>query len=64
MAKSTHASVKRRHGDLTVQQHETDSPIIPVHQIEQLHPFRPDRIDWTFEQPRLKPNIGAKKHIG
>lgn len=54
MAKSTHASVKSRHGDLTVQQHETDSPIIPVQQIEQLHQFRPDRVDWVFEQTQAE----------
>jgi len=61
MAKSTHASVKSRHGDLTVQQHETDSPIIPVQQIEQLHQFRPDRVDWVFEQTQAEAEYRRKE---
>jgi hypothetical protein len=54
MAKTTHASLRNRHGDLTVQQHDTDSPIIPVQQIQQLHDFRPDRVDWIFEQTQAE----------
>ena len=54
MSKSTHANLKGKHGDLTVHQHETDSPVIPVAQIEQLHQFRPDRVDWIFEQTQAE----------
>lgn len=36
--------------ELTVQDHETDTPVLPIAQIEQLHQFRPDRVDWVFEQ--------------
>ena len=36
--------------ELTVQDHETDSPVIPVAQIQLLHQFRPDRVDWVFDQ--------------
>ncbi len=61
MAKSTHASVKSRYGDLIVQQHESDSPIIPVQQIEQLHHFRPDRVDWIFEQTQAEAEYRRKE---
>lgn len=54
MSRSTHANLKGKHGDLTVHQHETDSPILPVAQIEQLHQFRPDRVDWVFEQTQAE----------
>lgn len=36
--------------DLTVHDHETDTPVLPVAQIQQLHEFRPDRVDWVFDQ--------------
>jgi len=61
MAKSTHASVKSRYGDLIVQQHESDSPIIPVQQIEQFHHFRPDRVDWIFEQTQAEAEYRRKE---
>ena len=32
--------------DLTA--HETDSPILPVAQLEKLHQFRPDLVDWVI----------------
>ena len=54
MSRSTHANLKGKHGDLTVLQHETDSPILPVAQIEQLHQFRPARVDWIFEQTQAE----------
>lgn len=36
--------------ELTVHDHETDTPVLPIAQIERLHQFRPDRVDWIFEQ--------------
>jgi len=33
--------------EVTVNDHETDSPII---QIEKLHAIRPDKVDWIFQQ--------------
>ena len=30
--------------------HETDSPLLPVAQIERLHSFAPDRVQWVFDQ--------------
>lgn len=32
----------------------TDSPIIPVEHLERLHAFRPDRVDWIFDQTELE----------
>ena len=54
--KSTTAKVSRRDGELTVSQHETDSPIIPVAQLEQLHKFKPDAVDWVIHQTQIEAN--------
>jgi hypothetical protein len=35
---------------LQLTEHETDSPILPVAQLEQLHQFRPDLVDWVKNQ--------------
>lgn len=52
--KSTTARVNRRDGEMTVQQHETDSPIIPVAQLEQLYKFKPDAVDWVIRQTQIE----------
>lgn len=48
--KSTTAKVDRRSGDLTLQQHETDSPILPLAHIERLQQFRPDIVDFIVAE--------------
>lgn len=44
--------VDANHGDehLAITHHETDSPLIPVAQIERLHAFAPERVQWVFDQ--------------
>lgn len=36
--------------ELTLSQHETDSPIIPVAQLEKLQSFKPEAVDWVISQ--------------
>ena len=50
--KSTSAKITRN--DITVQQHETDSPIIPVAQLERLQQFKPDAVDWVISQTQIE----------
>ena len=52
--KSTTAKVSQRNGDLTLQQHETDSPIIPVAQLEKLQQFKPEAVDWVIQQTQVE----------
>ena len=52
--KSTSAKLNQRNGELTVQQQETDSPIIPVAQLEHLHNFRPELVDWVITQTQTE----------
>ncbi|TAN50882.1 MAG: hypothetical protein EPN21_07990 [Methylococcaceae bacterium] len=50
MSRQRQISAKSPGQELTFHDHETDTPVLPVAQIEQLHQFRPDRVDWIFEQ--------------
>ena len=54
MAKQTAASVKTKNHEVSLHSHETDSPVIPVVQLEQLHQFRPDKVDWIFQQTQIE----------
>lgn len=47
--------------ELTVHDHETDTPVLPIAQIEQLHQFRPDRVDWVFEQTEREADARRKE---
>ncbi|WP_147310618.1 hypothetical protein [Cupriavidus taiwanensis] len=46
--------MSQKNGELTLQQHETDSPIIPVAQLQQLHTFKPEAVDWVIEQTQIE----------
>ena len=51
MAKHTQVKAQNHNGNsLQLTQHETDSPVLPVAQLEQLHAFRPDLVDWVRDQ--------------
>ena len=50
----TTARVSNRGSEVTVSQHETDSPIIPVAQLEHLHQFKPEAVDWVISQTQIE----------
>lgn len=51
--RAVRAHATNKNGDqLTVQSQETDSPILPVAQLQQLHDFRPDLVDFVIEQTK------------
>lgn len=53
--KASQAHLTNKRGDqLLVQSQETDSPILPVAQLQQLHEFRPDLVDFVIEQTKLE----------
>lgn len=45
-----------RHGrsEFAVTHHETDAPLIPIAQIERLHNFAPERVQWVFDQTQIE----------
>jgi len=59
--KSTQVNIKNRHGSLTAQQQETDSPIIPVAQLERLQQFKPDAVDWVINQTQVEAEYRRKE---
>jgi hypothetical protein len=50
VAKSTRAELDRPNERLTLQHHETDCPLLPVPQLEQLQKFRPDAVDLVITE--------------
>lgn len=39
---------------LSIQQQETDCPILPVPQLEQLQKFKPEAVDWVIKQTQIE----------
>ncbi len=54
MNKSRTASVRQQNSEAHFAEHETDCPILPVPQLERLQAFRPERVDWFFQQTELE----------
>lgn len=53
----TNAKVTQKKGgdsELTLSQQETDSPILPVAQLERLSLFKPDAVDWIISQTQIE----------
>jgi hypothetical protein len=51
--KAVRAQATSKNGDqVTVHSQETDAPILPVAQLQHLHEFRPDLVDFVIEQTR------------
>ena len=63
MGRSTTAKVSRRNGDLTLQQHDSDSPILPVAQLEQLSLFKPEAVDWVIQQTQVEAEYRRKETL-
>lgn len=63
MGRSTTAKVSQRNGDLTLQQHDSDSPILPVAQLEQLSIFKPDAVDWVIQQTQIEAEYRRKETL-
>ena len=45
-----------RNGDMTVavQQHDTDSPLLPIEHIERLNQINPDHVKWLLDQTQAE----------
>jgi hypothetical protein len=53
----TNAKVTRRRdgqSEVDFSEHETDSPIIPVAQLERLQTFKPAAVDWVINQTQIE----------
>lgn len=54
---------KTTDGELAVSSHDSDSPILPVAQLEQLHSFRPDLVDFVIKQTELEAEHRRKQVV-
>lgn len=63
MGRQTTAKVDRKNGDLTLQHHDYDSPILPVAQLEKLNQFKPEAIDWIISQTQIEAEFRRKESI-
>lgn len=53
--KSTSLNARNKSGsELSYQLHETDSPILPVAQLERLAKFKPEAVQWIIEQTQIE----------
>ncbi len=54
MARASKTQIEGRAGKITHQQHESDSPILPISQLELLHSYRPDLVDWVVKETTVQ----------
>jgi hypothetical protein len=45
---------KNGDSDVTLSEHETDSPILPIAHIERLHIIKPSAVDWMISQTQIE----------
>jgi hypothetical protein len=62
MSRHTTAHVKSRTGEMVLQDHQTDAPLLPIASIERLHQMRPDKVDWIFEQTQREAEYRRLEH--
>ena len=53
---NSHTKVQAGRGQLNVSSTTTDSPILPIEQIERLREIAPHRVDWVFDQTQIESN--------
>lgn len=51
---SNHTRARAHKGEVVVSSTTTDSPILPIEQIERLKEIAPHRVDWVFDQTQLE----------
>lgn len=51
---SKHTQLRAKSGEVAVSSTTTDSPLLPIDQIERLHEILPDKVDWVFEQTNIE----------
>lgn len=51
---NNHTRAQARKGELTLSSTTTDSPLLPIEQIERLKEIAPHRVEWVFEQTQIE----------
>lgn len=53
---NSHTKMQARRGQVDVSSTTTDSPILPIEQIERLREIAPHRVEWVFDQTQIESN--------
>lgn len=53
---SNHTRVQASKAGLDVSSTTTDSPILPIEQLDRLREIAPDRVEWVFDQTEIESN--------
>lgn len=61
MARHTNARASRN--EVVVSETTTDSPILPIEQIERLKEIAPHRVEWVFEQTQIESDMRRRENI-
>lgn len=63
MASNTSIQTKNRNGEsISLHHTQTDSPILPVASLRQLHEFRPDLVDFVVQQTKIESEERRKQN--
>lgn len=54
MARASKTQIEAGAGKITHQQQESDSPLLPVAQLQRLHDYRPDLVDWVVKETKVQ----------
>lgn len=63
MGRSQQVRARNGRSEVAISTHETDALILPVAQLEQLHQFRPDLVDFVIQQTQLESEFRRNSHI-
>ena len=54
MGNQTNVRAKNGETDISLTHHQSDSPLLPVAQIERLYQINPVRAEWVFDQTQIE----------
>jgi hypothetical protein len=54
MGNQTNVRAKNGDTDISLTHHQSDSPLLPVAQIERLYQINPVRAEWVFDQTQIE----------
>lgn len=58
---SKHTQLRAKSGEVAVSSTTTDSPLLPIDQIERLQEILPDKVDWIFEQTTIESEVRRRE---
>ena len=61
MGRQTTVQLKDKDRHLMASEHQTDAPLLPMAQIEQLQRIAPHRVDWFFDETSKEGNFRRKE---